>query len=381
MSDFILCFSLTIKRYMKRKMFLLSILVLPILILFLGMLTEQSETEWKVALLSEEKGIAEAVSQRLMNKNGFICFYECESEDDMKKAIMSKQAECGVIFREGFQQAVETFHFDDEVILYYSPSSIAQKMVREEVFAATLAEVNETLLNNFMDKHVETADMKKEVLVNYYHQFVKDGNVFHFDYQEIEASQQEAGDMRIVLSPVRGMLAIFIWAELLLSVLLIYEDEKNGIYKVMRSGRRWLCQICILGIPAVLTSIATLLVLCFANNLYQMPILSIGEEILWLTGYSMLCIVFAMSLYYCCRNSAIYVLIVTVLLIAGVVICPVFFSLQMITPKLSRIQYLLMPGAYMCRFLTGQTWILWLEICIWAIVMVIMKLLNRKRFI
>lgn len=381
MSDFVLCFSLTLKRYFKRKMFFLSILLLPVLILFLGMLTEQGETEWKVALYSEEKGISESVCQRLINKSGFIQFYECESEEEMKKAIISKQAECGVFFQEGFQQAVETFHFDDEVILYYSPSSIAQKMVREEVFATTLAEVNETLLSCFMDKQTEMNDAKTDILLRYYEQYIKDGNVFHFDYQEMKSDYRESGALKIVLTPVRGMLAIFIWAEILLSVLLIYGDEKNGIYKVMRQRRRWYCQLCILGIPSIVTSAVTLIVLQFSHILYQMPILSIGEEILWLAGYSVLCILFAMSIYYCCRNSAVYVLSVTVLLIAGVVLCPVFFSLQMLAPRLSMIQYVLMPGAYLSRFLSGQIWILWIEICIWFIVMGILRLLNYKRFI
>ena len=118
--------------------------------------------------------------------------------------------------------------------MYYSPSSIAQKMVREEVFATTLAQVNETLLSCFMDKQTEMNDAKTDILLRYYQQYIKDGNVFHFDYQEMKSDYRESGALKIVLTPVRGMLAIFIWAEILLSVLLIYGDEKNGIYNGKR---------------------------------------------------------------------------------------------------------------------------------------------------
>lgn len=381
LGDFRICLLFTLKRYFKRKIFLFSIILLPIMILMLGVLTEKSDKGWKVALYTEEAGIADKVCQRLTLHQDFITFYTCKSEEDMRQDVMSKRAECGVFFREGFDQGVQQFHFDDQVMLFYAPSSIAQKMVREEVFAAILAEVNEVLLTDFMEEQSTDGTFEKEKFLTYYRHFVKDGNVFHFEYEEVTNDNVIANTLKIVLSPIRGMLAIFIWAEVLLAVLLIYADEKNGIYKVMRQRRRWFTQFSILGIPAILSASASLIVIYCGHVLYGLPILPMWEEFFWLIGYGLLCTVSAMCIYYCCRNAAMYVLLVTVLLIAGVVLCPVFFTLQLIAPRLSMVQYLLIPGSYIARFLTGKGMLLWLQLVAFTVIMVLLRFLNRKRFI
>ena len=338
---------LSCKRCINRVSFWIGLLVLPLLLCGISSLTKDTISDWNIALYTEESGLSESAISSLCKENSFFHFYQTGSLEEMQEDIMAKRAECGFYFQEGFEEAFYQRNLDGQIMIYYAPSTIADKAARESVFSAVLKEANTTLLEEFFQK--ETGMEADSELRTLYQKYAENGNIFHFTYEELEEQEKGIEQNQFLLSPVRGVFAIYVWAIALFSILSVYEDEKNGIYPLLQKRQCIVLKWCTVWIPVLLISFAGLVGIGICGML-QNPLM---EGIAALT-YGIAVTICALALQHIWKNPGYYSCFVTLLLTAGVVFCPVFVSMEKFFPQLSWIQKLFIPDYYLEIFLQNN---------------------------
>lgn len=339
---------LTCKRSISHMSFWVGILLLPFLICGISYLTSDTITDWNIALLSEEDGLAQQAIDELCEQDSFFHFYQCSSLEELQEDIMAKRTECGFYFQDGFEEAFYNNDFDEQIMVYYAPSTIADKAARENVFSAVLKQANQTILQQFFTQ--ETGIVPDETTYQeLYEKYANNGNIFHFAYEELEGNGTGVEQNSILLSPERGIMAIYLWAIGLFSVLSIYEDEKNGIYPLLKKRQRVVLKNCTVGIPVATASLTGVLGLTVSGKIQNLA-LELGALLL----YAIVITLFSLSLQNIWRKPGYYSCFVTLLLTASVVFCPVFISIGQFFPTLTWIQKIFIPDYYLEIFVQNN---------------------------
>lgn len=307
-------------------MILMMILVLP-LTAGLGQVSEQLPAG---VVDMDGSVLSQRITAELM-KNGFVCY---DTEAGLAEAVGTGEADCGVILPKGLAEQMTQGTMGKEIRAICSAQSIAKDMYLGHVSAALFAE----LAPYITAKELEPFDIPTEAVLEEYHAMLADGYAFSFEL--LTETGLPAPENVHAESLMLGVTAVLLYIAISMTVAeLVHKDMKCV---ALRIGRKLaLCRVLIPGITLRLCFLG----LATAAGLFLAEPVTEGfkESTLVLPTliYCLLICALSLGLALLCPDSRVLYLLLFVVLIAAVVICPIYIDITVVNPVLGKIRNLI----------------------------------------
>lgn len=349
MKRFFLWYRLLTRRTLRRGAYLAVLLAVPLLSLLLSLAAKQSAGLVTVALWREDgqDPVAAAAVERLLREDGALRCFACESEAQARAAVTEGRADAAWLFRRGAAAAVENFDAmgPPAVTVVEREDNVFLMLAREKLAAALYPELSYGQFVRYLRELDPGLSADDAQLPRYYHALAVDDPVLLFSY----ADGGENDAPRLLAAPLRGLLAVLMLLAGLASGLYSFREEERESFVWLPAGKRRLlpvlCHLTAL-LPAALVS---LLSLALAGLLTGG-----GRELASLLLYCVSAAFFCELLRLLCPGEGVYGALVPLLLIASLLLCPIFLEL----PRLRPLQ-LLLPPFYYLKAVYRTRWLLW----------------------
>ncbi len=330
------------KRWFKTYSFLLLLFLVPMLVagFRLGAGEESGIAKILLYLPDSKDELAAQIASGLMEHNNVLHYEICDSEEEGRKAVEGFRADALWIFPEDMREAlaraavtrsglrsgcVAVVQREDDVRMFFT---------RQILCAALYPAFSYELYADFIRRECGLADVTDEELLEAYNSTLVEGSLFRMVY--LDGEEAEEGDY--LLSPLRGLLALWLVLCGFAGSMYYMRDEQKGAFSRLPAGKRFLWA---LGVQGVL--------LCDGTAVMLAALKISGVFTTWkreiFGGVLFACCVLAfcnLLRLLCCRPEWLGSCI-PLLLIGMLILCPVF--LDAAGPR--ALQYLLPPYYYL----------------------------------
>ena len=180
-------------------------------------------------------------------------------------------------------------------------------------------------------------EMNDDFLLKNYERYTEDNDFFVHE----TLGAKKGGSVSYLLSPLRGLLAVYLMLVSFASAIYFMIDEKKGTFVWVRfnSGtRKMFFQLFVQLIP-VLDAAIVVFFSIFAAGLFT----DLLSEIVSLVLFAISSVAFSNMIRHLAKNEVRFCAVLPVLILALLVICPVFIKIDRLRP----LQYLFPPFSYL----------------------------------
>lgn len=339
MKTFFTLLSILLKRLSKRPLLIITLLLIPLSVLFLVHITKPEDSILEVAIYcpdAEHGSLSRTLADTLMSlSNSAIRFYSCEKKEMVYQDIRKQSADCGYLIPADLDQKISSYIKTGTPILtaLHAKNDMSTKIIDEIV----LSKVYRTFSYQFVKHYLETnlnEPVDTSSLQASFDKYCKDELLFSFEYTNEQKEKDLSQATNFLLFPLRGLLSVMILLVCLCSNYLWYEDRKNGLENLLFPKARHCFTLLSLLIPAFFAGILGILSLYLAQT---------GENIASELGAMVGLLAACMGLSYFLRNLLpslpMYLACVPLLIVSSLILCPVFFSLGGLFPAISKINH------------------------------------------
>lgn len=331
------------KRQLKRPSIIAILLCMVILAISLRLISKDITASISVGFVSNDQAIAE----NLINHEGIIKFQEYSSKNELTSAVTDGSIQCGYVFDDNFTDRLLSNETTKLIELIEVPENIVS-MLSNLVVTATVMDTFacEMLIEDVLNQDVFAGISSEDIedLKNYYELYSSNGSTFSFDYnalyEDYKGSTNSINIFSYLVTPVRGIVAIFVFIISLTSGLSWYKDKTSNTYANIPLNKRPLLKLLNITIPTVIamtTGYFSLLLAGICNNYIH--------EIFTMCAYGLLCIAFTYILSSIIGES-IYCGLIPVFILGSIICCPIFFNLAHIIPAMKYLQNIFLPTYY-----------------------------------
>lgn len=331
------------KRQIKRPSMIAILLCMVILAISMRIMSKDVSASISVGFVTTE----ESIEDTLLMHNGLIHFKQYDTREKLISAIKSGSIQCGYIIKDDFYDSLKKGDNKKLIELIDTPDNIAS-LLSNLVMLATIMDttacdllIDDVLTQDFFTNITED-DIK--ILKEYYEKYSSNDSTFSFDYNALyddyKGSTATINIFQYLVTPVVGIVAIFIYIISLTGGLSWYKDKNSNIYANIPLTKRPALKLLIISIPTIIAMLAGYLSLIVAgicnNYLY---------ELFKLIIYSLLCIAVTYILS-SLLNEHIYCGLIPVFILGSIICCPIFFNLANIIPAMKYLQNIFLPTYY-----------------------------------
>jgi len=274
------------------------------------------------------------LSQRIvteLSENGFVYYTD---EEALTDAIGDGKADCGVVLPKGLSSLMEQGALGNNIRVICSAQSMAKDMYLGHVSAALFAE----LAPYITAKELEPLDIPMETVLKEYHTMLAEGYAFSFEILT-EAGLPVPENVHAE-SLMLGVTAILLYIAISMTVADVV--HKDGSSVKGRIGKKQV--ICRVVLPGITLRLCLLWIATAAGLLLSEPVTDGFEELTLLVPalvYSLLIVGFSLIVALLCPDSRALYLLLFVVLIAAVVICPIYIDIAIVSPVLAKLRNLI----------------------------------------
>ena len=349
----LLWFWLFQKRIWKKRMFQVTVALIPVILLVLHTLTFQKASMINVAVYTggDEGTLSDELLKGLLEQSGgVITFYRSETEDALYADVHTGKAECGYIIPQELEKTIQGFENGkmdgNKIKVVRKEESVTTGMINEMVFGKVYPYVSYEIVSGFLEKqqkeHMQEPGAKQALAENF-EAWREPELMFTFSYADgTENKLLTEQKSNYYMMPVRGILAVFIVITGMAGVLMLYEDDKKGMFSWIVLQKRNTVFYLYSLIPVCTVGILSLFVI-FLTGLF----VGIGRECLLMLGYVLLCAGFCNLLRVFSPNIYAYAVLLPVMALANLLLCPVFVDAGAVHTGLSVIQKVLPVSWYL----------------------------------
>ena len=339
-------FYLLCKRQLKKGSFLIILLLLPILTFLFAQAGQKNNTPVTIALcVSDADDFSKLVAEKLTKREGIFHFYLCDDRETLAFDVEREYAECGYVFSDDLLAALDRGKHRNLIDVIVSPSTTMEKVTSEVVYSELFEEYSLHLLLNYLTTESKIASLPPETLEAeasaLYRSHMTDGSGFHFTYENALSSYQSPSQS-ILLSPVRGIAAVFVFLSGFAGAFNYYNDRDRKVYGTLRHHRHLLPVVMNIGASVLFVSIAALL--CILATGHGGPV---GKELLTMAGYSLAVTVFCSLLCVCIPAKNLFCSTIPVFLLGSLILTPVFVDVASFIPQMRPVSFLFLPAFYL----------------------------------
>lgn len=345
-----LWYGLLNKRFLKKYIFTLLLLMVPLLVFGMRMAAKEESGVLRVLLYQEGEASAESALavNRLLDKHGVICYEQVDDLEAAYRMVWRGKADCVWAFPENLKEAVREYLRGERqqvLTVYVREDTVQTKLAREQLFGVIYPVVSYEITSQFVESRTESEDGGKEIrtqsLGMIYEKNQVQGSIFRFayldgvSYDETEYGKEER-EGNYLTAPLRGMLALLILLCAMAVTMFYFQDEKEGIFLWMPIRRRRLFPLLYILTGTADAGAAAYIALYLSGTFagWKRELLLMVLYVLAVTGFCN----FLRTLN---RDIRSYGACIPVLILVSLVLCPVFLNLR----RFPVVQYLL-PAYY-----------------------------------
>ena len=289
----------------------------------------------------------ESVKTSLLAHEGLLKFKEYDTSEELTQSVSAGSIQCGYIIKDDFTERITEGDNRDLIMLVTSPDNIVSTL-SNLVMIATIIEntacellVDDVLHRDFFE-NISDEDIAS--LRKYYEEYSSNGSTFAFDYdalyEDYKGSDASVNIFSYLVTPVRGIVAIFVFIIALTGGLSWFKDKNSNTYANIPLNKRPSLKLLIISIPTVIAMISgylSLLVAGICDNYLH--------EFFTMFIYGLLCIV-ATYVLSTIVNEHIYCGLIPVFILGSIICCPIFFNLANLIPAFKYLQNIFLPTYY-----------------------------------
>lgn len=371
-------FFLSCKRCLKKPFFLVLLLALPAAAFAMRQVEKEEGQEVRIAVWVEEsfledhgeppleQQLAESLVQR-DSSGGLFRFYLCDSGDQVKAHVASRQAECGYVFPADLREKLDHKDYRRCIQVYSAPSTVLERLSTEvvsgalmelydrEIFVDYITEsemVRQAVSDHwqtFGEQEPDPADLREtleKTAGDLYDKWMANGSTFRFEYgyQDMRGEETEE-DQSLAVFPVRGMAAVYLFLIGLYSGVLLGNDQARGLFCPLSPRRRKACGLAVLAAPVFLGSISCLGALMAGGCVEDM-----GREMGMMILYFGAVCIFSWGVKAVCPSPQILCCLIPMFLVGSLLFTPVILDIRQFFPELGWIERLFLPSYYLRSF-------------------------------
>lgn len=333
-------FFITIKRYLKKPGFLILLFLMLTFSLFLKFDTKEQSSGIEVAFFCDSTKDGERLISRLEDYEGLFHFECLESEEAVYTMVGRGNYECGYLLPDDLLEELLSGNHKEQITVVTSPSTTMAVVINETVYSLVFEELAKDILLSYLKDSSVVSDsygtaFSSSDVLSLYELYRNNGSTFRFDYDGAPKDYQ-LSVTSILLSPTRGLIAVFVLLGGFSSVLSLYKEEKNPLFN--KTGVKWIHIIT----PMLLLSFCGFLILL---------ILNIPENLLFefftILGYLILCSLFLRLLHKIIKSQTLFATLIPVYVLGCLIFTPVFFNISLFIPALKPVSYFFLPYYYL----------------------------------
>ncbi|MEE0968636.1 MAG: hypothetical protein U0M06_04615 [Clostridia bacterium] len=360
------------KRFYFKKGFLFLLLMIPMIGMALGIISGMDSGIVTVCLANEgDDPVASQIILSLMTDRSVIHF----EEDTVAGAISSVEtgkADAAWIFNKDFSERAEKFTKNQSarnflVRVVQREDGILQMLSREKLCGALYPYMAERLYIHYVNKEI-SSNIDPDTLSSYYESIVPEGaELFDFSF----ADGESGGNSGYLTAPLRGLMSV-VTVLCGLAVSMFYRmDSENGIFiGISRSEEPFFA------FGYHFSAIFDVGLAMLASLYFAGTFTSVLRELLYLVCFAFVTSLFCMTLEKLFGTLSTLAAVTPLLVIAMIVICPVFFNIVDISAL-----GLIFPPYYYLHVIAGADMLIGMLLYTAALLMVyaVLHVVKRKR--
>ena len=346
MKKICLWFWLLTKRLYKHPTFPILLLLIPVLCLGYSTVASQDSGVVTVALASDSADQLTREVFAQLSESDLLRFLICESPEEARLLVRTGKADEAWIFPEDLDGHLAAFAENPRhtgfIQAIRRENSVLLGLAREKLSSAVFPTVAKQVYLLYLRSLPGTEALSDQALLDCYDRGVAMDSLFTFR----DTPGGEAQD-NYLLTPLRGLLGIVILLGGLAGAMYCARDVRRGTFCWVRFPWRFLPELASQVLCTLQLSLAAGLCLVLSG-------LSPGclQELATALVYGLQAAVFGMLLRRITRKPTVLGIVLPVLLLATLVLCPVFFDLGSLRPA----QYLL-PPTYFINAAADPLWL------------------------
>ena len=336
------------KRHLKRPSMIiilaLMILIATALRLMSTDITASISVGFYIDEYSDDYEKISGLKDTLQNHEGILEFVFYDTRENLELAVRAGKFSCGYAFSSDFYTRLENEDSRNTIELI-SPPENSISILSNLIIIASIMEntAGELLIDDSKSleifSNVPEEDFEK--LFEEYKKFASNGSTFSFDYDALyddyTGSDQTINIFSYLVTPVKGIVAIFIFITALTGGVTWYRDKQSFTYSNIPIYRRPLLKLLSIFTPTFIATFVGFLSL-FVAGVYE----SIGHELYVIVVYGLICIIFTYILSTIVSEN-IFLALIPVFILGSVICCPIFFNLANLIPAMKILQNIFVP--------------------------------------
>ena len=292
--------------------------------------------------LNHDDKIAIMTRDYLVNGDYSVQFYEAESQEKLEQDIMNKYTECGYVVGTRLKDKLDSGSYRDIIELIICRSDFVSSMTDEIFFSAMFKAYSPEVAVNYVNsvdifkKHSEKAE---EEIRKGYEEYISGDDTFRIDFKVLDGVQDNVTQLEDKTGefPLRALLIILVYIGGLFGIVEYYLDKNSGTFITLPRMYRVAGKPLYAFISCVLFAVSAMLTLAVAGQLKG------AADILHMVVYVIAVTLFAWLVAIPVRRANAMISIIPVLLIACLILCPVFINITAYVPFAKYIRALLLP--------------------------------------
>lgn len=342
----LLWFWMLSKRLYKKATFLVILLLIPALVLIYSAAAKEESGMLTVALAGDDP-IAQQLIEEFSGSSQLIRYRSCSSPQEAEDLVRYGKADMCWVFAGNMDEALDAFldrpTADNALVtVTVRQDDVTLKLAREKLSGAIYKLLNQRLYIRYVRENVPgLAHLTDETLMDYFHTRDVAEEMFAFD----ESAMENAAQTHYLTAPVRGLLA----------VVAVLCGMATAMYYVVDSQRGTFAWVSTRKLPAVelgcqLVSLVNVMAVVLAALVWAGHSASFPKELAAAVMYCVCVAAFSMMVRRLCGSVRILGTVLPLLMVAMLVICPVFFDLAALRTG----QYFFPPTYYINAVFNGK---------------------------
>ena len=234
---------LTVKRLLLAPGFIVLLLCVPLFVLLLSVVRTSDRGVVTVAVAQDgEEGLSDtagSVLERLGERSDIILYQVYASPAEAAEAVRRGQADAAWVFVPGLEEGMERFVSGRKAVLVRvteRSDTVFTRLAREELYASLYPELSVRMFRRFAEEEVPGAD--EGTVQRCYEMTLQDTPLVVFGLAEDDApgaggsmaDPSSVDEEDYLMMPVRGILAVLVFAAGVAAAIFFLEDERRGSF-------------------------------------------------------------------------------------------------------------------------------------------------------
>ncbi len=335
------------KRLLHQPVFVLTLLLIPLFVLFLQGSLRSGDAILQVALYTESSDPASLevtlLHDIVESSNRTVHFYQCDTLAEFQNDLRGNHAVCGYLFPRHLEQKLSDHALKNTAAITacHPSDAIETRLLDELVYRM----VYEELAYDIVEQHIYKKRNERPAsrLHTLYEHYQQDYTFIRFEYADGTGHEVlNDPDTNYLLLPIRGICAVLILLAALTGMEFWYEDHDRKLFLWLSGWKRTIIPFLYSLIPGILAGICGLTTIGLTGFARQ-PLQECMTVIPFLIAVS----AYSILLRELLPGRHSYLASIPCSIVGSILLCPIFADITLAVPVLKPLRMLLPVSYYL----------------------------------